>query len=190
MENGKTFPSHSVTEFILQKLGEDSQDTLAFFRDSDERQGHQIYSQLKYHHIQGNRDEMSKLIKEAEKTKYFESGVNLQFLLFCKTEVDKTLSLEDRLGKLLEALRLTEKNFIPEEIGKSVYAYSEIIVIAGIADAYHRMKDYEKAVQIMYGLKESLDVGYINDWEKARVYPAVLFNLSVYLGALERNDEM
>jgi tetratricopeptide (TPR) repeat protein len=47
----------------------------------------------------------------------------------------------------------------------------------------------EDAVQIMYGIRESLNKFYIDNNEKARTYPAVLFNLAYFLNELDRYEE-
>ena len=190
IENGAVVPPFSMMEYAFQKLGEDSQDYMAFFLDGDEKFGYLTMKRLGNLHIQENYTEMRRLIGEAEGRKPFTSGIFLQYLLFCKTAADKDLAPQERLDRLTEAIRITEKDFKEEMVGSSVFSYNEIIIISGIADAYHQLGDSQKAVQMMYGLKESMDMGYIDEWEKSRTYPMVLYNLSVYLGALDRDDEM
>ncbi|MDR0325677.1 MAG: helix-turn-helix domain-containing protein [Oscillospiraceae bacterium] len=190
IENGSRQPSYSVVEHILQKLGENSQDYSPLLVNADERYGYSVKTRLEQLHRQEDYVEMRRLVADAEGKKPFTSGLFRQVLLFYQVMTDEHVEKEERLERLMEAIGITVKDFNAEKLSVSVFSYTEIIIIDEIANAYHCLGDSEKAVQIMYGLKASLDRNYVDKWEQSRTYPTLLFNLSVYLGALERNDEM
>lgn len=177
-------------ESALQLLGEDSQDYVAFFADNEEKYEYLTIKTLGNLYIHGELSEMRRLTAEAEGKKSFTSGIFLQYINFSKAVSDEKLTNEERLDKLLDAIQITHKNFDNKKLKTTVFTYNEITIIGEIAATYHRLGDSEKAVQIIYGLKASMNRNYMDEWEKSRTYPMILFNLSVYLGALERNEEM
>ncbi|MDR0325116.1 MAG: helix-turn-helix transcriptional regulator [Oscillospiraceae bacterium] len=187
IENGKLIPPFSVIEHALQRLGEDSQDYIAFFLDGDEKHGYQTIQKLRHLIVEEDYEEIRKVVAEAEGQAAFASGLYLQYIAFCKAVSDGSITEQERLDLLLDVIRMTQKAF--PESAPYFLSHNEITIIGKIASTYHRLGEHEKAVQIMYGVKESMDVFYNDEWEKSQTYPMVLYNLAVYLGALERNKE-
>jgi putative transcriptional regulator len=190
IECGKLDMPFSMVEAVLQLLGYDFQDYILFFLEEEERFGYLTIKKLNQLHAIKNYGEMRRLIEEITGRKPFNEGLFLQYLQFCEVVSDEVSTPQERITRLVDIIRLTRRDFQEETVGSTILTTREVTMIALLADIYHIMGNNEKAVQILYGLKKSLDVSFISDREKARTYPAVLFNLSVCLGNLERNEEM
>lgn len=189
IETGKQVPSFSLFETAMQMLGGDSQDYFSFVLDADEQFGYTKLIELRHLVVEGDFESLRILVSELEDKKPFGDRFFEQFLLFCKTISDETTSEEEKLKLLLDIIRMTKKNFDIADIENYLLTYNEITILGRIASAYFRLGDKEKAVQISYGTKNSMDKNYANGWEKSRTYPSLMYNLSKYLGQLGRHDE-
>lgn len=170
-------------------LGEDSQDYFGFILTGDEQFGYENLVKLRHLAVTGQLNELRELTAELDGKKPFDERFYLQFLQYCKIITDKEMSEEVKLELLLETIRITKKDFDISKIHDYLLAYNEITIINRIAEALFNLGEKEKAVQVLYGVKDSMDANYANGWEKSRTYPALFYNLSKVLGLSERHYE-
>lgn len=189
IELGQQSPTHMSIETALQKLGEDSQLYLINFLDREDEKGYNAVQEMRRLVIERKKPELRALVKMLEGKVPFKSGLYLQYLLFCKAESAESITEQERLDILTSAIKITKKKFCLDEIGVYLLSQTEISVIGKMAETYALLGDNENAVQILYGVKKSMDTFYIEGKEKARLYPNTLYNLSVYLDQLERHEE-
>lgn len=69
-------------------------------------------------------------------------------------------------------------------------SYEEIVAVNTLGIIYSELHEYEKASQLFYALKESMDKYCIDANEKAKMYPTVLYNLTKVLCKLKQYDEV
>lgn len=193
IESGKQAPSFASLEAAMQMLGEDSQDYFRFIITGDEQFGYENLINLRHLAVEGRLTELRELATELDGKKPFDEHFFSQFLQYCKIISAQEMSEEVKLELLLETIRITKKDFDIGKIRDYLLTYNEITIINKIAEVYFNLgekeKEKEKAVQILYGVKDSMDANYANDWEKSRTYPALMYNLSTMLGLSERHDE-
>lgn len=189
IESGKQAPSFASFEVAVQMLGENSQDYFGFILTGDEQFGYANLIKLRHLAAEGQLKELRELTAELDGRKPFDERFYLQFLRYCKIISDTEMSEEVKLELLLETIEITKKDFDIGKIHVYLLTHNEIAIINRIAEAYFNLNEKEKAVQILYSVKNSMDANYANGWEKSRTYPALMYNLSKILGLSERHDE-
>ncbi len=189
IESGKHVPSYHIIETALQLLGENSQDFLNNFLDGNDKRVSQVIYDLTSYRLQGNAKKLMELIFEVEDTPPFNTGIHLQMLTFYKAEAEEGLSVEERLDKMLKAIKITKKNFKYDEINHYLLSLNEIEILGSMATQYYMLGKKEDAIRILYGIRESMNKFYLDSDEKARTYPGVLNNLAYILCELNRVDE-
>lgn len=116
--------------------------------------------------------EKAKEYLEKLKPKAEDTLVNLQYILRTDAILDcrrEKIDTREMLEKLKEALSLTvveyEKFVLCEETNVKVYPFThqEALIVLNIADAYDKLKEYEKDERIKRRLLKCLEAGYIDE---------------------------
>lgn len=92
---------------------------------------------------------------------------------------------EKVLEKYIEALKLTLSSFsIDLPIKARLLTRTELMLMNNCALILHEMGQKEKAIRLMEYLKNHFEENFIDQEEKARSFPVVLFNLANWKGQM------
>ncbi len=90
---------------------------------------------------------------------------------------------------LLKAIKLTIPFFQEDRIENYLLSTEEATIINWLGGVYYCLGNANKAIEVLYALKENIDRHNTSDFEKANVYGSLLHNLSKYLGLEKRHKE-
>lgn len=188
IENGERMPSKEHFEMLLQRLGYSNAE-LNSFVDEKAFTKHELKFQLRQAVILKQIDIAAELFEKYKRSVDNPTPIDKQSLILYEILTHpKNYTLAQRLEPFKEALRFTcpkyEDNSFP-----ALLSYEEIILINNIAVAHFYSEEKSKAIDLLSGLKCYYESHVINPEEALRTQPLVLYNLSKYLGLVERYDE-
>ena len=193
IENGEIKGNMYYFEPILQRLGRQPSLYCNFFLLRKDFEAVGLRDMIHLLLIHRKYEEAAKALEKLKTYKSFQSKANLQFVL------DVEITLQHRLygnlnpleheKKLLETLRLSCPEFDETRIRNYALTHVESILINKLANLYMRSKDYDRAANIFESLIANLDRRYVDEYEKARMYAAVMYNYSTCLGRAGRRRE-
>lgn len=188
IENGERLPSKSHFEMLLQRLGVSD---IVFYTHVDKNTLYLHELKFKIRSLIGQMqyDEVRKLLADYSSKADLSLRFEKQFVSLYSTLANKgAFSLDERLRKLTEAVRLTcpryDDGYIPNLI-----SYEEIVILNNIANCYLQMGDYDRAISILSHIKRHYESGIVNREECLRTQPMILYNLSKCYGLAGRYDE-
>lgn len=188
IENGERMPSKGHYEMLLQRLG--YSDTV-LYEHVDERTLalHELKFKIRQAVILRKPAEARRLLAEYKESCEESSLIDQQFVLLHDVlSTSGKYSTEERLERLEKAIRLTCPKYDENKYPK-ILSYEEIVILNNIAGCYLEMQKIDKAIQILYFLKQYYESKMTNMEEILRTQPMVLYNLSKCLGLAGRYDE-
>jgi len=189
LERGENLPSIWQMMEILEMLGQPSDDFWLLYLEAVEFDDYRIYRQLKREI--GNNE----LAKAKETHKHLENSTLAkqhpiaQYLAYTRICLDESLPHPEAIEALHEALLDSWKDFDMSKIHERRLTYNEIYILNEIASRYSRMGDHEKAINIMQLLIDGRESSKTSEDDRAKLFPALMFNLSNHLGKAGRLKE-
>lgn len=188
IENGERMPTKNHYEMLMQRLGYSTM-SLDFFTDNRDFEIHELKFKIRHAYVARDRELVRKSLCELEGLLTPPTIVDQQFVTLYQTLLDqKRYTNAERLEKYENALQLTcpkyRNNHIPH-----VLSYEEIILLNNIAICHNGEGNHNRAISILFTLKDYYDRHIINSEEALRTQPMVLYNLSKILGLVGRYDE-
>ncbi|MCL2217462.1 MAG: helix-turn-helix domain-containing protein [Defluviitaleaceae bacterium] len=123
--------------------------------------------------------------------KLFKRGMNLQYIKLAEAQIynDKH-GYNDRCMEMLkDAWLTTRKVFDEDSIAKTRLSYSEIVITNLIGLHMCESGELRRGVRLLESLCNSMKHYYVDESARIRMYPAVLYNLSKFMGRMgARND--
>ncbi|MDR2590143.1 MAG: XRE family transcriptional regulator [Oscillospiraceae bacterium] len=193
IENDEMTDSFFTVEAIMQRLGRDIRLYKNFFLSKNDFIVVQIRDRISKSITERQYSEATKLLDLLESSKKIaKCNILQQFIKMSRAIVYKnehTASQEEYLNMLISALHITCPQFNEREIEKYVLTDNEIVLINIYASYIGDTGDLQREAEILTQLRKNLNTKYVDDFEKARMYPIILFNLSSSLGRAERYNE-
>lgn len=193
IERGLINPSGYMFERLMQRLGCHPEKYYSAFLTKKDTIMWKKREALSNAIIQRNVAVAEALLSEMWQSDGFDKGLGLQFLLNAKValaringDCEHTKSIE----MLHESLKITIPSFEESKISGYMFSYEEIVAVNTLGIISFDLKEYEKASQILYALRESMDEFCIDMKEKAKMYPTVLYNLTKALCELKQYDDV
>lgn len=190
IEQNKENPQDFILKSILQRLGLSGSDILFATTGSelicnqlkfDIRQAYILEDYKKAGKILSDNKELISKLSSADKQTFETIDILLKIN---KSE----LSDEEALSQLEAAIRLTcpkyTKNNPPEFL-----TYEEILLLNNISLRYAHLGDLDTAIKLLYHIKSFYGRQVCDIEETLRTEPMVLYNLSKYLGQIEKYSE-
>ncbi len=193
IENGVQSPRKEHFEALMQRLGYSADNFFCTFYADDEYAAFEKTEELKLAIANFDFPKARGLIAQLEGDRFFAKEFNLQLLLSSKAAVllHERQDLDQALALLLQALQITIPKFQLDRIGDLFLTHEEIVAINMIAILYYDQGMLEQAIDILLQLKDRLDKTYVDEKEKARTYPMIVYNLTKYLIEAKRfNDAL
>lgn len=188
IENGERMPTKNHFEMLMQRLGY-SEMSLDYFSDKQTFLLYETKIKTRYAYILEDFSLARKRLIEFEGLLHNPTNIDKQFLALYKTLLNKEqYDHQSRLTQFEDALKLTcpkyDTGYIPH-----VLSYEEIILLNNIAICNDTADNRERAIFILYTLKEYYEHRMISTDEALRTQPLILYNLSKFLGLSGRYDE-
>ena len=191
IENGSQVPGRKIFEGLLQRLGV-SESIYSVFVSREEMELYRLKQRLVWKLENQDFSDINPLVKEMEERIQGRSLSEKQYLVFAKASIlwftqGKT---QEALEMFQEAIRMTIPDFAGEaDIRKRLLTFDEITILNGIALLNVGMGEGQFALKLLFALKEYMEEHVIDEEEKARKYPMLLYNISSILGTEKRYEE-
>ncbi|MCL2050238.1 MAG: helix-turn-helix domain-containing protein [Lachnospiraceae bacterium] len=191
IENGKVQANVYYLEAFFQKLGRDINLYANTFLSAKEFEEKQIRNEIMSKLAVLQYKEAEELILILEKKNSYQSGINLQFIEKSRASIiyAKEGSSINLFNKIMEALYITKPDFNELKIRQYRLMFYEIQLVNLLAAYYCENGQLSHGVKIFEQLRESINNTYVDEMEKIRTYPMVLYNYSKFLGIMKRYDE-
>jgi len=167
---------------LMQMAGTPTEDLSPLFLDSGELKDYNAYNELRKLLRDRKYAEVREMLPDFEKNLASKQTFILQFITFARIISDEEIPPEQAIEKLYEALSMSIKNFDHERIAKYRYTYFEILIITGIGMKLDAVGKVDCAIALCKALIESRGNALATEEDKAALYPALMYNLSVSLG--------
>jgi transcriptional regulator with XRE-family HTH domain len=193
IETGKAMPKKRVLQTLLDKLNYDSQNIPSFFLSAEEVRIYNIMNDIDSFLSYQKKEEAMTLISELENDKRFmENTVNKQYIIFSKilAQYRETDYFAIVIKLLMDAIKLTIPSFKLDDIGEYHISKQELSIIIKMAECYHDNDQNERAISILYALKDNFDNKCIDRDYKGKHYPMVLNHLAFYLSSEKKHLEV
>ena len=190
----ETYMNVYHTEPLMQRLGRDPLLYCNFFLKQVDFEARELQDLIHLHSIHRKYDLVAELLERLKTYKAYSGKykINLQFIK--STEIDLFVSKHgyehpDVRTMLLEAMRMTRPKFDESRIELYPLTHTESILVNMLAIHYMQSGDLKSASKIYEALIYNLNRRYVDEFEKARMYATVMFNLSSCLGRMGRRHE-
>jgi transcriptional regulator with XRE-family HTH domain len=187
IELGTIRPNVHYVESFMQRMGRDMNKYFSLFLSREDFKSIQIRNEINALIIAFKYSEAEELLKALRGRPYYDEGAGLQFIKSAEATIqghkDKWVSAL-YFEKLEEALKVTVHNYDEDKVARYRLTYNEVIIIDEMACYFCENKELKRGVQLFERLKESMDRFYMDEKEKMRIYPLVLYHYSKYLGHL------
>lgn len=189
IENGLQTPGKKTLEGLMQRLGIVDR-IYNIYLNRQERERYELEQQLT--RCLGNRD----FEQAGQLAGAIEAGIRnhpgnsvylkmeKQYLAFARTliEKEKGRNAEWVLKELLLAIHMTMPDFDGIHIQSRLLTYHEITILNNIGCTYHNLGRILDGIQLLYSLKEYVELHTLHGDEISSKYPMILQNLSSWLG--------
>ena len=146
-------------------------------------------------HIHINRkeyDRAERILQRIEKVMVMDYPRNQQYLMERRATMayrQRNLAPEEYIKILTEALKLTMPMFDRIDLAKWPLNENEVIILSGMANAYHLVKDSERELDLLLKLKKNIEEQYM-DWANYVIWHmGILERLSRFMSIIGKNDE-
>lgn len=189
IENGIRMPSRKTIEALMQRLG--CEDVFLQFSSKEEMYQVEVCKKIIGKLAERDLDGLEKLVEEFEATISEDDILNSQYCLFTKVMIkqEKGASAEEVIKELENILQMTKPGYTAKGLTpKGLLTYTEIIILINIANSYVE-QDREKALEILFDLKNYMDTHVLDGQERIKKYQLIILNLSDILIDEKRFDE-
>lgn len=188
IENGERMPTKNHFEMLMQRLGYSAM-SIDFFSDKLTFRLHELKIKTRYAYMAEDYSLAKTRFDEFDGLLDNPTNIDKQFSILYKTLLNKEqYDTTSRLKQFEDALKLTcpkyDTGYIPH-----VLSYEEIILLNNIALCNDAAGDRNRAIFILYTLKEYYEHQIISTDEALRTQLMILYNLSKFLGLSGRYDE-
>lgn len=189
IENGDRVPNKANFDALMQRMGQSGEMYDAYIGDND-LDIHEKKFYIRQAIMCGSLENAKILLDSLTKIMQKNDTLTIQFVQYMEVLTESLeINSETQIKKLENAIKITVPRYGQVKLCDCLLTFDDITIINNIANAYGNIKDYRKAINLFYELKEYIDTRYINSEEIIRTYPLLLYNLSKWLGLEGRYDE-
>lgn len=189
IENGIRMPNRKTIEALMQRLG--CEDVFLQFSSREEMYQVEICEKIVGKLAERDFDGLEELVEEFEASISEGDVLNSQYCRFTKAMISqaKGAQAETVIRELEEALQMTKPGYMKEGFKvKGLLTYNEITILTNIANNYAK-NDNDKAMKILFALKDYMDNHVLDGNERVKKYQIIIHNLSDILVDEKRYDE-
>lgn len=188
IENSGQIPGRKIFEALMQRLGV-SDSLYSAYISRDEMEICKLIQELVWSLERLNFEESEKIVENLEGRLGRNSELERQYIDFAKARIfmNKTGDHEKFFEMLLATIRMTIADFEPERgIQRRLLTFHEITILNNIATELYNNGKKEEGLKLLYELKEYMDTHIIDEEEKAKKYPFIVYNITTRLGMENR----
>lgn len=191
LENGQLVSDKYIIDMLLQRLGFNSNQNLNYYYNEKEFKVQNKIDRIDSLLKQRKTDEVEQLIKELENDDKFMTDFNTQFILCAKASniINKKGDLSQAMEFLQKAIKITIPLFNEKNIPDYLLTDYDLKAINMMSAIHYLRGDIDKAIDILFSLKESLEKNCVDIMQLGKNYPMVIYNLTKYLGLSQRGEE-
>ncbi len=189
IENGERVPSKANFDALMQRMGQSGEMYDAYIGDND-LEIHEKKFYIRQAIMCGSLENAKILLEGLKKIIQNNDTLTIQFVQYMEVLTESVeIKNEIQIKKLENAIKICVPKYGQVRLCNCLLTFDDITIINNIANAYGNIKEYRKAINLFYELKEYIDTRYINSEEIIRTYPLLLYNLSKWLGLEGRYNE-
>lgn len=193
IENGKTMPRKDTFRMLFEKIGYDPSNLVEYFLSKGETKQQKIINELDVLIVQKMPNEAEVLLCELESDgQFMQDDLNKQYILFVKAAIcmNREKDMDRAFALLNESIKLTIPVFYEHEITDYFLSNRDIKIINMMATIYSYQGQINRAIEIMYALKENFDKYCVDRNQMGKHYPFIVYNLTQKLGIAGRHKEV
>ena len=192
MESGELEINTYNAESFMQRLGRDVNQYFHTFLTVDEFNNKQMRDEINSRLVNLDYNEAEELLQTLKTKKSYQKGANLQFVMLSEASIFKNKNgsaNSEYFDRLVNAIKITKPKFDEKKVASYRLTYYEILLINGMAIHYCTSGKLSYGISLFERLRDSINESYVDEIEKIRTYPLVLYNMSKYLSAANRYEE-
>lgn len=192
IENNTQVPSKRIFDALMQRLGV-SESIYSAFISKEEMELYRLKQKMVWKLENLDFSDMDILIYDMENRLNEWNFLDKQYLLFVKASIlhHNKGADDDVLQMLLEAIHITMPGFSENgNIKSRLLTFDEITILNSIALQYDAMGKKEKALKILLDLKNYMEEHEIDEEEKAKKYPMIIYNITTRMGKMGLHQEV
>jgi len=174
---------------IMQALGQPTEDAWVLLLEAEEFDEYRKYRQLRRSLRDGNYDEANDIVTQLESGNLSNKRFLQQFLEYAKIELNNELEPQQAVEEIYKALQITKPTFDECKVAEYYLNYNEIFLLISLTNYREKLGERDKAIAITKAMIENRERIRATEDDKAFLYPALMFNLSNYLGRAKRYKE-
>lgn len=187
IETGQQVPGKRLFDALMQRLGV-SDSIYSAFISKEEMELYRLTQQLAWRLERLDFEESVRLANELEHKIKERDIFEKQYLLFAKAQIllnEKKNNEEKALELLMSAIHITIPDFEVEKGAKRrLLTFNEITIINGIASIKSTSGEERAGLKLLLELKEYMEEHEIDEEEKAKKYPMIIYNITKCLGSI------
>ena len=189
METKEYEGNYFQVEALTERLGLDLRNYMHHLMSLEEFQAKQMRDMVRKHIARRKYGEVPPLLEKLSKNRVFKGDVCKQFLMMSEASIDRHSRGTDkeRLGKLIEILKITKKDFHMGKVAQSRHTQTELTILSQIANNIYKLGDAQGSFDLYNGIIASMDNFYTDCTEKRAKYS---FILSSYANLLEQSNKI
>ena len=167
---------------MLELLGYPSEDFWVLYLDSDEFSGYRLYKRLKRQLRNDEFDDARATMDKLSQNALAKQSFVGQFLALVEVILDNDITHDVAIERCEEIIKMSIPNFDETKISEYRLTYNEIYTITELSTRLSKIGQKDRAIAITEAVIESRENSRTSEEDRAKLFPALLFNLSNYLG--------
>ena len=184
IENNQQVPGKRLFDALMQRLGV-SESIYSAFISKEEMEIYRITQQLAWDFERLDNPKAGELIVELESKLKDIHILERQFLLLSKASVlySQNGDNKEMLKLLLDAIHITIPDFVPEKgFKRRLLTFDEITIINMLAIILYKDGEQLTSLKLLIELKDYMEEHIIDEEEKAKKYPMIIYNITKQFG--------
>lgn len=192
IETGVQKPGYKKLDALLERLGYGNSAVNEFI-SVEEMHVYNLTTKIQESIIEKDYSELEKLLDELEPLLKNKSDFERQYFWYAKGILlrSQTDRRDEVLKLYMKAIHITLPEFDGENVPENkLLTYDEITIINCIASIHAEKGNINEALKLGFWLKHYLEKGNIDENERKKKYPMIMFNLTNWLGERRRYDDV
>ena len=188
IENSGQIPGRKIFEALMQRLGI-SDSLYSAYISKNEMEVCKLIQKLVWSLEKLNFEESEKIVEDLEGRLGRNNELERQYVAFAKARIflNREGNHEKFFEMLLDTIRMTINDFEPQKgIQRRLLTFHEITILSNIATELYNNGKKNEGLNLLFELKEYMDTHIIDEEEKAKKYPFIVYNITTRLGMEKR----
>ena len=183
IENNHQKPREHTVDMFIGSMGIPAKSIFVPYLDDQPMYAHEMRNEILFLLDRELIEPAEPLIEELESMEGFDKGINLQFLLQCKSRIAymRNDSEDEIISMILRAIVITYDNFIADEFKGALLISGEIELVYTLACTYERKGNMYESINLLEDIRKGLVALPEDDKNKEKYLPQILLTISDFL---------